>query len=62
MIECKIIYPDIHNEHVQMIKNIQKPFLNKTDPLSSTIVDMCNKQLIKIMEVSIPNQLIKKEK
>lgn len=60
-IEIKIIYPDIYNKHIQMIKNIQKPFLGKQDIMSKGIVDMCNKQLIKIMEIAIPNSLIVKK-
>ncbi len=59
--QIKIIYPDIHNQHIKMIKDIQKPFLGKQDTLSKVIVDLCNKQLIKIMEVAIPKYLWKKK-
>ncbi len=59
--EIKIIYSDIHNQHVQMIKNIQKPFLGKSDILSKAMVDLCNKQLIKIHEVAIPKYLLRKK-
>jgi len=43
-----------------MIKNIQKPFLGKLDVFSKVMVDLCNKQLIKIAEVAIPKYLIRK--
>ncbi len=59
--KIEIIYSDIHNQHVQMIKNIQKPFLGKSDILSKAMVDLCNKQLIKINEVAIPLCLIRKK-
>ena len=58
--EIKIIYPDIYNQHVKMIKNIQKPHLGKEDPMSKLIVDMCTNQLIKIAQVAIPERLVKK--
>ena len=35
--QIKIIYPDIHNQHIKMIKDIQKPFLGKQDTLSKVI-------------------------
>lgn len=57
--KIEIIYPDIHNQHIRMIKDIQKPFLGKSDILSKAIVDLCNKQLIKINEVAIPKYLLK---
>ncbi len=59
-IEIKIIYPDIYEKHVKMIKNIQKSFLGKSDMFSKTMVEMCTNQLIKITQVSIPERLIKK--
>ena len=51
MIKIEIIYPDIHNQHIKMIKDLQKPFLRKQDTLSKVIVDFCNKQLIKILQI-----------
>lgn len=60
-IEIKIIYPDIYNKHVEMIKNIQKPHLGKEDFMSKLIVDMCTKQLIKIAQVAIPETMLVKK-
>ncbi len=59
MIKIEIIYPDIHNQHVQMIKNIQKPCLGKSNILSKITVDLCNQQLIKINEVAIPKYIVR---
>ncbi len=59
--KIEIIYPDIHNQHIRMIKDIQKPFLGKQDILSKVMVDLCNKQLIKINEVATPKYLIRKK-
>ncbi len=59
--KIEIIYPDIHNQHIKMIKNIQKPFIGKQDTLSKAMVDICNKQLIKINEVAIPKYLLVQE-
>ena len=59
--KIEIIYPDIYNQHIKMIKGIQKPFLGKSDILSKAMVDLCNKQLIKINEIAIPKYLLKKK-
>ena len=61
MIKIEIIYPDIHNQHIKMIKSFQKPFLGKSDPLSCAMVDLYNKQLIKIAELAIPEYLWRKK-
>ncbi len=57
----KIIYSNIHNQHIKMIKNIQKPFIGKPDILSKAMVNVCNQQLIKINEVATPKYLIRKK-
>lgn len=59
--KIKIIYPDIYNQYIKMIKDIQKPFLGKQDILSKAMVDLCNKQLIRINEVAIPKYLLRKK-
>ncbi len=57
--KIEYIFPDIYYKYIKIIKKIQKPLLGK-NIISNSIVDMYNKQLIKIAEVSIPNILIKR--